>query len=212
MSSMRRTVRRLRRALLDRVLERSGETSEAVGLDELGLAHDGYHDYEPSAWLGLRRALRGLEIGPSQTFLDIGCGKGRVVAQAARRPFGRVLGVELSARLAESARGLVEADRRRRRCGEVEIVVADVTAWSMPDDVTLAYVYNALGGTALVAMLDRIAESVDRAPRPLLLLYANPIHETAVLGHPRFELHQRRASRRWSATDPRRISLFRVVA
>lgn len=211
MSSARGTIRRLRRAVLDRVLERSGETSDAVSLDELGLAGDGYHDYEPSGWLGLRRALRGLDVGPSQTFLDIGCGKGRVVAQAARRPFGRVLGVELSPQLAESARSLLEHDRRRRRCGDIEIVVADITAWDMPDDVTVAYVYNALGGDALIAMLDRIAESVDRAPRTLLLLYANPVHEAAVLGHPRFELSERRGSRRWSETDPRRISVFRVL-
>jgi SAM-dependent methyltransferase len=212
MTRTRPILRQLRRRLLDRLLERSGETSDAVSLGELGLAHDEYHDYEPSGWLSLRRALRGLEVGPSQTFLDIGCGKGRVVAQAARRPFGRVLGVELSPQLAESARSLLDRDRRRRRCGEAEIVVADVTAWNMPDDVTFAYVYNALGGAALVAMLDRIAESVDRAPRPLLLLYANPIQEAAVLEHPRFELEERRGSSRWSATDPRRISVFKVLS
>ena len=210
MSRLRHIVRRLRRAVLDRVLERSGETSDAVSLGDLGVSNEEYHDYEPSGWMGLRRALRGLDIDRSQTFLDIGCGKGRVVAQAARRPFGRVLGVELSAELAHSAESLLEHERGRRRCGEVEIVVADVTAWAMPDDVTVAYVYNALGGSALIAMLDRIAESVDRAPRRLLLLYANPIHEAAVLDHPRFELHERRGGRRWSASDPRRISVFRV--
>jgi SAM-dependent methyltransferase len=210
MSWLRPILRRLRRTLLDRLLERSGETSDRVSLEQLGLARDDYHDYEPSGWLGLRRALRGIEVGPAQSFLDIGCGKGRVVAQAARRPFGRVLGVELSPQLAESARSLVESNRRQR-CGEVEIFVADVTTWSMPDDVTIAYVYNALGGAALVAMLERIAESVDRAPRRLLLLYANPIHEATVLAHPRFGLAERRGSRRWSAGDPRRISIFQVA-
>lgn len=212
MNSARDMARKLRRTLLAGLLERPGETSGAVSLDEIGLARDGYHDYEPSAWLGLRRALRGIEIDQSQVFLDIGCGKGRVVAQAARRPFGRVLGVELSPSLAESARGLLENDLRHRRCGEVEIVVADVTAWSVPEDVTIAYVYNALGGSALTAMLDRLAESVDRAPRPLLLFYANPIHESAVLNHPRLELEKRRGRRHWSATDPRRISVFRILS
>lgn len=213
MSAVRRLLRRLRRLLLDRVLERSGETSEAVRLDELGLGLGlgDYHDYEPSGWRSLSRALRGLDTGPADSFLDIGCGKGRVVAQAARRPFKRVLGVELSPQLAQSARELAEGDRRRRRCGEVEIVVADVTTWRMPDDVTVVYVYNALSGAGLEAMLDRIAESAGRAPRRLLLLYANPIHEADVLRHPGFELVRRRAGRRWSPTDPRRISIFRVL-
>lgn len=135
-------------------MERSGETGNPVSLDDIGLAHDGYHDYEPSGWLSLRRALHGVEIGRSQAFLDIGC---------------------------------------------------------VPDDVTLAYMCNALAGSALTAMLDRLAESVDRAPRQLLLLHANPVHEAALLAHPKLELHEQRGRRRWSATDPRRISVFRIL-
>ncbi|HVY95401.1 MAG TPA: class I SAM-dependent methyltransferase [Solirubrobacterales bacterium] len=212
MSGLKQRLRGARRALLSRALERSGETSDRVSLSELGIERDGYHDYEPSGWLGLRRALRGIEVDRSQTFLDIGCGKGRIVAQAARRPFGRVLGVELSPELAAAARELLERERGRRRCGEVEIAVADVTTWEVPDDVTVAYVYNALGGEALTAMLDRIADSAARAPRRLLLLYANPINEETVLAHPAFELRERRGSRRWSPTDPRRISVFAVRA
>jgi SAM-dependent methyltransferase len=207
---LRRLVRRLRRLLLDRVLERSGETGETVRLGDLGISERDYHDYEPSGWRGFSRAMRGLDIDASDSFLDIGCGKGRVVAQAARRPFRRVIGVELSPELAESARRLLAGEERRRRCGEVEIVVADVTAWEVPDDVTYVYVYNALSGTALSAMLHRIAESAVRSPRRLLLLYANPIHESDVLAHPAFELAERRGGRRWSPTDPRRLSIFQV--
>ena len=157
-------LRRLRRAVLDRVFERSGETSEAVRLDELGLAREGYHDYEPSGWRSFRRAMRGVKVSAADTFLDIGCGKGRVVVQAARRPFGRVLGVELSDELAAQAQELADAERDRQRCGSVEIVAADITTWPVPDDVTVIYVYNALSGDALVAMLDRIAESASRVP------------------------------------------------
>lgn len=210
MSALKREIRRVRRFLLDRVLERSGETSGAVRLGDLGIADAEYHDYEPSGWRTLRRGLRGQRVGPEDAFVDIGCGKGRVVAQAARRPFGRVLGVELSPELAEQARALLAAERGRRRCGAAEIVIADATAWEVPDDVTHVYVYNALGGEALKAMLDRIAESARRRPRRLLMLYANPVQEETVLAHPDFALEDRRGGRRWSATDPRRISLFRV--
>jgi SAM-dependent methyltransferase len=203
-------VRRLRAGVLDRLFERSGETSEAVRLDDLGLAREGYHDYEPSGWRSFKRAMRGVKVGPSDTFLDIGCGKGRVVEQAARRPFKRVLGVELSVELAEQARQLAERERDRRRCGSVEIFAADITTWQVPDDVTVIYVYNALSGDALVAMLDRIAESAGRAPRRLLMLYVNPLSERTVVEHPRFELRERRGRRRWAATDPRRVSVFDV--
>ena len=210
MSAARDMLHRLRQAFATRLLERSGETSEAVRLEQLGLARDGYHDYEPSGWRSFRRAMRGIRVGPEDAFLDIGCGKGRIVAQAAKRPFGRVIGVELSDELAERARQLLENERQRRRCGAVEIVVADSTSWQLPDDVTIVYFYNALSGAGLKAMLDRIEESARRAPRRLTVLYVNPVNEQDVASHPAFELRRRRGRRRWAPTDPRRVSIFEV--
>lgn len=210
MNPARRLLAGARGVLYERVFERSGETGEAVRLEELGLAREGYHDYEPSGWRSFKRAMRGIEVGPGDAFLDIGCGKGRIVAQATRRPFGRVLGVELSEDLAAQARQLVENERRRRRCGSVEIFVADSTSWQVPDDVTVVYFYNALSGAGLQAILDRIAESVQRAPRRLSMLYVNPLHEGEVVSHPAFELRRRHGGRRWASDDPRRVSVFEV--
>lgn len=210
MNGLRGLEGKLRRLLAERVLERFGETSKRVGLDELGLARDGYHDYEPSGWRSFQRAMKGIEVSETDCFLDIGCGKGRIVAQAARRPFGRVLGVELSEELAAQAQRLLEREPRRRRCGSVEIVVADSTSWQVPDEVTVIYFYNALSGSGLQAILDRIAESASRAPRDLSVRYVNPIHEHDVLAHPAFELRRRRGRRSWSVADPRRVSVFAV--
>jgi SAM-dependent methyltransferase len=201
--------RRLRRALIQRTLERHGETGGHVGAEEIGIKDAEYHEYEPSGWRALSSALRGIEIGPEDSFVDIGCGKGRVLLQATRRPFGRVLGVELSPQLAEQARQLV-ASAKRRRCGSVEVVVADVTRWEVPDDVTIAYAYNALSGESLQQMLDRLADSVQRTPRRLLFIYANPEHEEEVLAHPALELLERRGRRGWRPEDPRWVSIFKV--
>ncbi len=201
----------MRRGVLSTVLERSGETSAAVRLADIGLAREGYHDYEPSGWRSLKRALDGLEIGRDDVFVDIGCGKGRVVAQAMHRPFRRVIGVELAPELADQARTLV-ARQRRRRCGSVEILSTDATSEPLPDDVTVVYMYNALSGDSLRALLDRIAESAERVPRRLRYVYVNPRCEADVLAHPRFTLTARRGGRRWSATDPRRVSIFDVGA
>lgn len=203
-------LRRLRGRLIAATLERRGETRERVTMDEIGVAESEYHEYEPSGWRFLRRALRGIDVGRDDVFVDFGCGKGRVLVQAARRPFGRVIGVELSAELTEQAHELLDADRRRRRCDSVELVVADVTEWEVPDDVTIAYTYNVLRGQSLQRLLDRLVDSVRRAPRRLILVYANPEHEEEVLGHPNLRLLARRGRARWRASDPRRISLFEV--
>ena len=74
--------------------------------------------YEPSPLLALRRGLRGRELRPDDVFLDLGCGKGRVLVDAVQLPFARVVGVELVPELVEQARAnlaRVEHAGRQRR-------------------------------------------------------------------------------------------------
>jgi SAM-dependent methyltransferase len=210
LSALLDLLRRMRRFVIDRTLERSGDTRTPVELDELGLAGDGYHDYEPSGWRSLSRAMSGIEFGSEDSFLDIGCGKGRVVAQAARRPFRRVIGVELSGDLAAQAREQADRLGRRQRCGAVEVIVADSTTWPIPTDVTVIYFYNALSGAPLNALLDRIVDSVGQAPREVSFLYVNPEYEADVSARPEFVLRRRVGGRRWDEDDPRRVSIFDV--
>ena len=76
------------------------------GLNTSGSAWEPEHDhpdrtnYLPSPWHVLPRALRYVGVSDRDVFVEFGCGKGRVVHQAARRPFRRVVGVEISPVLA----------------------------------------------------------------------------------------------------------------
>jgi SAM-dependent methyltransferase len=172
------------------LLERANRlgTSERVKLSELGLGHPERVDYEPSGWLALRSALAPSEVRPEDVFADVGCGKGRVVYQAARfYPFRRVIGVELSSRLSEQARANVERHRSRLRCKEVEIVTADALAWDIPDELTFVYMFRPFTGTTFARMLERLIASYDRAPRSLRVLYVRPEEHERVMASGRVE-------------------------
>ena len=125
------------------------------GLDIEGKAFEPEHDhpdrvdYGPSPWWTLPQALRYLGVSDRDTFIDFGCGKGRVVHQAARRPFRRVIGVEISPALAEIARANLATRRHRHRCPNVEIVVADAKEFRVPDDLTIAYFGHPFTGETL---------------------------------------------------------------
>jgi len=178
------------------------ETAQSVKLDELGIEAAGRVHYEPSGWLDLRRVLSPREVGPDDAFLDIGAGKGRVVLQAARYRFRRVLGVELSPTLCEIATANVAARRRRLRCQDVVIVNDDATAYRVPDDVTVVYLYNPLRGPLFEAAIERLLESLDRTPRPLRVIYRTPMEEDLLLSSGRFQLTRTvrglRPGRSWS--------------
>jgi len=150
------------------------DTSSEVRLEEIGLGHPERTLYSPSSWLFLPRVMRSLEVRPSDVFVDFGSGKGRVVYQAARYPFGRVVGVEISEELNCVARANIERVRDRLRCRNVELVTADVLDYEIPDDMTYAYFYYPFFGEIFRAVVAKIAASIDRSPRKVTIIFTDP--------------------------------------
>lgn len=137
-------LRRLKAPVAEAIFEhRYGiETTGHAQLDP-AVSPAGYVGYEPSGWLTLRRALAPSEVGRRDVFADLGCGKGRIVLQAAiAYPLARVIGVELSGELASTARANVERNRSRWRAAQVEIVQGDVLNWVPPHDLSIVYLHN----------------------------------------------------------------------
>jgi len=178
------------------------ETSGYVDLQRLGIDAAGRKRYEPSKWLDLRRILRESDVHPDDVFLDVGSGKGRVVMQAARYGFRRVEGVELSSELNAIASANVEARRHSLRCRDVKFVTADIAEYEIPDDVTVVYHYNSIGGTVFEALLDHLIESLDRRPRTLRFIYNTALEEETLLQTGQFRLVRTapglRPGRAWS--------------
>lgn len=125
---------------------------------------------------------------PRCVFLDLGCGRGRVVAQAAAMPFGRVIGAEIATELAVDARRYVEEMVPVGRRADVEIVVADAVDWAIPDDVTFVYIYNSFSGEVLRGALAQIRASMQRSSRTVTIVYVNPAEPDAFRDVGRFEL------------------------
>ncbi|MBA3261853.1 MAG: class I SAM-dependent methyltransferase [Thermoleophilaceae bacterium] len=164
---------------------------ELAQLDAEGFEREGY---EGSGWLDLRRMLRPGEVKPDDVFLDLGSGKGRVLMLAARYPFARVIGVELSERLNAIARRNLEAGRRRRRCKQVELITSDVLDYEIPDDATVVYMYNPFRGATFQVVIAKLIASVDRRPRTVRLIYLNPKEHDRLKATGRFRL-ERKAGR-----------------
>ena len=204
------------RIVLANRLQRSATRVLDRGLDTSVSARDPQHDhpdrggYAPSPWHVLPRALRYIGVSDRDVFVDFGCGKGRVVHQAARRPFRRVIGVEISPVLAEAARSGLAARRHRHRCRDVEIVVADATAFRVPDDLTVGYFYQPFRGETFESVLRGIVESIDRNPRRVRLICVSLPEETRskILATGRFRLLKEQRSRLFDIATPAQAAIF----
>jgi SAM-dependent methyltransferase len=114
-------------------------------------------------------------------FIDFGCGKGRVVFQAAMYPFRRVIGVELVPDLADVARENIRRALPKLRCKHVEIVTADVVNYEVPDDVTFVYFFDPFHGEIFSAVVAKLLASLRRRPRELTIIYFDPAEEQTLL-------------------------------
>jgi SAM-dependent methyltransferase len=107
-------------------------------------------------------------------FYDVGCGKGRPLCVMARHPFKKVIGVELSADLCETARE--NAERLRGRVAPIEILNADAGTADLADG-NVYFFFNPFGPPTFRRVLASIERSLERAPRRVTLVYYNALHE-----------------------------------
>ena len=106
------------------------------------------------------------------TFVDLGCGKGRVVLLAAQRPFRRVVGIEISSELAAIARANLERYRSPPDlAAPIEIVNADVTTVELPDGDILVHLYHPFETPVTEAVLRRLEASHDWSTRRVTIAY-----------------------------------------
>jgi SAM-dependent methyltransferase len=146
----------------------------------LGLFHSGYQPIEP--WI-FREMLAKLEIDFREfTFIDIGSGKGRALLLAAECPFRRIVGIELLAEL----NAVAQANIRKLQdlsAGDlnIETIWGNATDYAFPENPLVLYLFNPLPVLELKQLMANLARSVKAHPRPVYLVYANPVWEREVI-------------------------------
>lgn len=205
----------LRSAATDLLFDRryGVRTAGHIEPGELGLDGRGHMGYQPAGLLTLRRILPVREVSDHDVFIDFGSGMGRVILQAAMYPFRKVIGVEVSKALHSIAGDNIDRSRQRLRCPDLELVHADVLQYQPPDDVTVAFLYNPFQGEIFATVIERLLQSVERNPRPLRIIYVNPVEErllldTGLIRHVR-AVGGWRPGREWSRSNS--IHLYEVV-
>jgi SAM-dependent methyltransferase len=129
--------------------------------------------YAGCQWPALRHALLELSPNGSEVFVDLGSGKGKALLVAGRLPYQRVVGVELDAEIAESAKRNLERARRKLKT-TVDNEVGNVLEWPIPDNTGTIYMFNPFFGHTFQQVSSRIFDSYDRNPRRLHIVYAHP--------------------------------------
>lgn len=119
-----------------------------------------------------------LNLNIDDVFVDVGCGKGRVLCCVARLPIKRAVGIELNPKLLADA--ICNANRLHGRKCPIETILLSADDYEF-HDATVAYLYNPFNLRLTRCVLGRLRSSLRAAPRKLRIVYANPVHEEALL-------------------------------
>lgn len=153
-------------------------TSGFVHMRELyGASYDQRLGYLPTPRLVLTWAISGLGIDPSRfNFIDIGSGRGRAVLHAARLPFARAIGLELSGKLSQEAEANLAAyPKSKLKCADVEMICGDAAEFELPDGDCIAYFFNPFRAELTAKVMSGfVRQSIDKGQR-LIIVYHNPV-------------------------------------
>jgi hypothetical protein len=147
----------------------------------LGVFHSGYQPTDPA---GFHEMIAAIPVDVSGfTFIDLGSGKGRTLMMASEYPFGRILGVELLPELNRVAcENLRVYKNEKQRCFAIESICGDARVFEFPPEPTVLYLFNPLPESGLSTVIRNLETSARNAPRPMILLYYNPVHEHILSG------------------------------
>ena len=183
MGSVTTTRRRLNNLYWER---RLGISTRGV----VATSHEDSVHYSSLPYSVILPILDHLALGPSDVFVDVGSGKGRVLCCAARYPVRQVVGVDYSAPLCEEARENARRMRDRRAPISVQQSEADDFDYS---GATALFMFNPFGAATLASLLRKIRQD---APRRLRIAYAFPEREEVFDEHPWLE-----RTDHWDAAD-----------
>jgi SAM-dependent methyltransferase len=145
----------------------------------LGHFHSPYQPTEPTLFREMLDSL--MQVTPKIiltefTFIDIGSGKGRALLMASQYPFQRILGIELLPELHRVAtQNISKYKSDSQQCFAIDCVLGDASKFDFPAEPTVLYLFNPLPESGLIRLINRLEDSLRRNPRPVFVIYHNPM-------------------------------------
>lgn len=160
---------------------------------------EGYYATAPSLFRGAMRCWLGTLPGSGLAvedylFVDLGCGKGRVLMLASEWGFQSIRGIELNRGLARIGGRNVRRWVRRNKpvCRDIGVQCGDVLEYGdlreLPDGPVLLFIFNAFGAEVLAPLMEKVSRAARGREAPVDLIYVHPDHDELVARMPGIEL------------------------
>ena len=137
-----------------------------------------YHGYSKTDEKHLQEIFQTLDFSRCRNLLDVGCGKGVVLKEAAKFPFERIAGIELQEELVRTAG---KNFRILGLDGRISCMQADAVDFDGYGEFDVFFFFNPFSEEVFGRVIDRILES-RKSDGPLTFIYHNPRYLDALEG------------------------------
>lgn len=162
--------------------------------------------YVPTNPAVFRRLVRKVEVDPREfTFIDLGCGKGRVVITAADYPFKAILGVEYDASVYETAKRNLDHWQETHSDPRLKVIHGDARNFEAPPGNLFIYMYGPFRGPVFEQVAERLAALADEPGRALVIAYASDFEADVLDRTERFVRVRMRRRQFWARSS---VSFF----
>lgn len=125
-----------------------------------------------------RKAFASIPNPHEYSFIDFGCGKGRVAVIASEYSFKQIIGLELSsdlARVAQANGGIVKTRFPDR--APIKIVECNALKYSLPSGKLVIYLCHSFNRELLAELINLLESGlVSETIEHLFFIYYNPVH------------------------------------
>lgn len=150
------------------------DTRSEVAIDDLDISQeDKQHadKYKPTRARYFRKIMEKVDLPRDGVFVDVGCGKGRILLLAAEQGFNQVVGLEISPALCQIAERNVETFKEARpKTGSIKVVCTNILDYQMDGSETVFFLYSPFGCSVTEQFLEMIRQSLKDHPRDLCLI------------------------------------------
>ena len=112
------------------------------------------------------------------TYIDVGCGKGRVLIQALDAGFKNLIGVEFVPDIAAQSRdnmalAIGKLNDDTQKSINCQIISQDIRQYKYPNTPLILYLFNPFDPIIFQAFMDNLLKDLAENPRPMTLIYSN---------------------------------------
>ncbi|MGG9971588.1 class I SAM-dependent methyltransferase [Ferruginibacter sp. SUN002] len=129
--------------------------------------------YMPVSYDLLEEIFFSLPSTINRHFLDIGCGKGRVICVASQYKFKKITGIDFSKSLCEDA---IENTRLlKKTTSTFDVIATDAANYKIPNDVDCIFLFNPFNELIMNKVVQNIQQSIASNKREVYIVYVNPV-------------------------------------